>query len=134
VPLISTPLLGEPYEPAADPKAAVPEIRGEHAELACVVVEAVDPDASGETSVQPCHRDLTRPHECADLIRGRPGAAGPQAFFRRRVDLIDQRGQRRDGGLVAGRGRRQRSDLRLCRDERPPVVFGVSVLMVPRGA
>src|SRR5487761_1643298 len=78
--LVTTALLGEPHQFPPYTDSAVAGSGSEHTELAHVLVELLNADASNDPFPQNGHGYLTSPREMSDLLRGCPSdALGPHA-------------------------------------------------------
>src|SRR5215469_3201298 len=118
--------LGEPHQVPSYAGAAPTRDDGQHAELADAVAEELDSDAPDDLPGRAGDGELAGPHHVCDPFDGRTGrAVYPQAFFRRRVDAVDQVGKLgRQRGVISGGGWQHRDLNRPCCRHRPTLDCG----------
>ena len=109
-------LLGEVDEGASDSGAALFGGRDQHAELARVGRDVVDPDAADDLAVAGGDRDLFRPDQLGEFGRFRPShSVAPDPAFGDRVHIVDELGELIDELGVGGGSRIELANV----DHRP---------------
>src|SRR5215211_1076083 len=107
---------GEANQLAADADSAVSPVRGQHPELAGVLVETLDTDAADDPAAQAGDGDLAGAGQLSNLARRSAGSLfDPEPVLGHGVDIVDQIGDPLHELRVVARGRRELLNL-----DRPP--------------